>query len=61
MDKVLLFLSALAAFFILCQWYVFVSVRKYLFQRYNPVSRKVAYSALGLFGPGKPSLSEVGL
>ena len=50
MDRVLLFLSALAALFILCQWFVFVSVRKYLFQRYNPVSRKVAYSVLGLLG-----------
>ncbi len=50
MDRVLLFLSALAAFFILCQWFVFASVRKYLFQRYNPVTRKVAYSVLGLLG-----------
>ncbi len=50
MDRVLLFLSALAAFFILCQWFVFVSVRKYLFQRYNPVTRKLAYSVLGLLG-----------
>jgi predicted MPP superfamily phosphohydrolase len=50
MDRVLLFLSALAAFFILCQWFVCVSVRKYLFQRYNPVTRKVAYSVLGLLG-----------
>ncbi len=50
MDRVLLFLSALAAFFILCQWFVFVSVRKYLFARYNPVSRKMAYSVLGLLG-----------
>jgi uncharacterized protein len=50
MDRVLLFLSALAAIFILCQWFIFVSVRKYLFQRYNPVSRKVAYSVLGLLG-----------
>jgi len=50
MDRVLLFLSALAALFILCQWFVFVSVRNYLFQRYNPVSRKVAYGVLGLLG-----------
>jgi uncharacterized protein len=50
MDRVLLFLSALAALFILCQWFVFVSIRKYLFERYNPVSRKVAYAILGLLG-----------
>jgi hypothetical protein len=50
MDRVLIFLSVLAAFFILCQWFVFLSIRKYIFQRYNPVTRKVAYSALGLLG-----------
>jgi uncharacterized protein len=50
MDRILLFLSGLAAFLILCQWFVFVSIRTYLFQRYNPVSRKVAYSVLGLLG-----------
>ncbi len=50
MDRVLLFLSVIAAFLILCQWFVFVAVRKYLFQRYNPVSRKIAYSVLGLLG-----------
>ncbi len=50
MDRVLLFLSAIAAFLILCQWFVFASVRKYLFLRYNPVSRKVAYAVLGLLG-----------
>jgi uncharacterized protein len=50
MDRVLLFLSGIAALFILCQWFVFVSIRGYLFQRYQPVSRKVAYSVLGLLG-----------
>jgi predicted MPP superfamily phosphohydrolase len=50
MERILIFLSGLAAFLILCQWFVFVSIRTYLFQRYDPVSRKVAYSVLGLLG-----------
>ncbi len=50
MNRVLLFFSALAGFLILCQWFVFVSVRKHLFQRHNVISRKVAYSVLGLLG-----------
>lgn len=48
MDRVFIFLACLAAFLVLCQWFVFAWVRKYLFQRYHPVSRKVAYSVLAL-------------
>ncbi len=50
MNRVFIFFSVLAGFLILCQWFVFVSVRKHLFQRHNDISRKVAYSVLGLLG-----------
>lgn len=50
MDKTFMFLAVLAAFVILCQWFVFSSIRTYLFQRYNPITRKVAYSVLVLLG-----------
>lgn len=46
MDRVFVFLSCLAAFLVLCQWFAFAWMRRYLFQRYEPVSRKVAYSVL---------------
>jgi len=50
MDKVFMFFAALGSFLILCQWFVFVSVRKYVFQPCTPVSRPVAYSALVIMG-----------
>ncbi|MBI5572702.1 MAG: metallophosphoesterase [Desulfomonile tiedjei] len=50
MDRVFLFLAALGALAMLCQWYVFRSVRKYLFQRYEPVGRWTAYPVLLLLG-----------
>lgn len=46
MDKVVVVLASLGSFFILCQWYVFISLRKYLFGRYAPISRSVAYPVL---------------
>ncbi|MFC1835486.1 metallophosphoesterase [Thermodesulfobacteriota bacterium] len=52
MDKALILMAALAAFLLLSQWYVFISVRKYLFQRYFPISRRVAYAVLGVLGLG---------
>lgn len=48
MDKTFVFLTVLASFVILCQWFVFTSIRKYLFQRYIPVTRKIAYPTLFL-------------
>ncbi len=42
----------LASLLIMCQWFVFVSVRKYLFKRYVPVTRKLAYTVLGALGVG---------
>ena len=50
MDKVLFFLSLLGALIVLCQWYVFVSIRKYLCGLYDPITRRVAYPVLGLLG-----------
>ncbi|MEW6352068.1 MAG: metallophosphoesterase [Thermodesulfobacteriota bacterium] len=46
MDKVFLFFAVLASFTILCQWFVFSSVRKYLFKKYAPVTRGTAYPVL---------------
>ncbi|MEW6532053.1 MAG: metallophosphoesterase [Thermodesulfobacteriota bacterium] len=50
MPKIVIFFSIVASLFLLGQWYVFVSVRKYLFERYAQISRKEAYLALGLMG-----------
>jgi uncharacterized protein len=50
MDKVLIFLAVLAGLLILAQWHAIVSIRKYLFKRYDSPSRKWAYSALVLLG-----------
>lgn len=52
MSKGFVFLSVLAALLIMCQWLVVLSIRKYLFNRYVPVTRKVAYTVLGLLGVG---------
>jgi len=46
MDRVLLFLAVLGILTILCQWYVISSIRSYLFQRYEPMTRRVAYPLL---------------
>lgn len=46
MDRVLLFLTILGILTILCQWYVISSIRSYLFQRYEPITRRVAYPIL---------------
>lgn len=48
MNRFFMFLWALGSLTVLCQWYVFVSVRKFLFQAYAPVTRSVAYSVLTL-------------
>jgi uncharacterized protein len=50
MDRTFVFLAVLAAFVILCQWFVFSSIRTYLLQKYDPITRKVAYSVLVLLG-----------
>jgi hypothetical protein len=50
MAKIVIFFSVVASLFLLGQWYVFISVRKYLFERYTRISRKEAYLVLGLMG-----------
>jgi uncharacterized protein len=50
MDRVLMFLAGLGTVVVLCQWYVFVCVRRYLFRIYDPVSRIVAYPVLACLG-----------
>jgi len=43
-------LGAIACFLVLCQWFVFRTVRKYLWPNADKISRSVAYSALMGFG-----------
>jgi uncharacterized protein len=50
MQRVFVFFSILGSFLILCQWYVFSSIREHLLSRTRPISRKVAYPVLGLLG-----------
>ncbi|MBI5250251.1 MAG: metallophosphoesterase [Desulfomonile tiedjei] len=46
MDRIFIFLAVIASLVILCQWFVYSSIRKYVFQRYRPITRKVAYFTL---------------
>lgn len=50
MDRILIFLASIASLLILCQWFVYVSLRRYLFQRYGDVPRKTAYGVLAVLG-----------
>ncbi len=50
MNKITLVLAIIGAWAILCQWFVFTSVRTYLFERYGPVTRRIAYPVLMLLG-----------
>jgi predicted MPP superfamily phosphohydrolase len=50
MDKFSVVLTIIASFLILCQWFVYVSSRKYVFQRYGAITRKTAYITLALLG-----------
>jgi len=50
MYHVLIFLATLASLIVLSQWFVIVSIRKYLFRKYTPVTRKFAYPLLALLG-----------
>ncbi|MBM4329222.1 MAG: metallophosphoesterase [Deltaproteobacteria bacterium] len=59
MPKIVIFLSVIASLFLLGQWYVFISVRKYLFERYTRISRKEAYLALGLMGLANYALAQL--
>lgn len=50
MNNVLIFLSLLGSFVVICQWVVFFYVRRFIFGRYEPISRIVAYPVLILIG-----------
>lgn len=50
MGKIFMFLAIVGALLIMCQWYVFLSIRKFILQRGVPVTRKVAYTVLGILG-----------
>lgn len=50
MNMLSVVLAIIAALAILCQWFVFVSVRTYLFEKYAPVGRTTAYPVLMLLG-----------
>ncbi len=43
-------LGAIASVLVLCQWIVFQSIRKYLFQKREPIRRRTAYPVLIGFG-----------
>jgi len=50
MNMLSVVLAIIAALAILCQWFVFTSVRTYLFEKYGPVTRRIAYPVLILLG-----------
>lgn len=52
MNGVLLFLAVLTSTLILAQWYVFSSLRTYLFRRYTKITRRVAYPVLAIIAIG---------
>jgi len=51
MTKTSVIPGIIAATLVLCQWFAFQSVRKYLFQKPEKISRRVAYPVLMAFGP----------
>ncbi len=50
MNRLTLVLATIGALAILCQWFVFTSVRTYLFEKYGPITRRIAYPVLILLG-----------
>lgn len=52
MNKVLIFLAVLTSLLVLSQWYVFSSLRTYLFRRYAKINRRVAYPVLAIIALG---------
>ncbi len=59
MWKFIAVLAVLCALLILAQWYVFLSVRTYLFLREAPVTRRVAYPVLAGIGFGSYLCSQL--
>ncbi len=50
MSGFLLAIIIISAVLILAQWFVFLRIRTYLFQHYEPIKRRTAYLALALIG-----------
>jgi len=50
MSKMTIILGTVASCLIFCQWFVFVSVRKYWFQNRERIRRRIAYPVLIAFG-----------
>jgi len=50
MNKMTIIVGIVASFLVLCQWFVFVSVRRYWFQNRERIRRRVAYPMLLGFG-----------
>jgi uncharacterized protein len=50
MNRNLIVLGAIGSVLMLCQWFVFQSFRKYLFQKREGIKRRVAYAVLIGFG-----------
>jgi predicted MPP superfamily phosphohydrolase len=50
MDKFRISLAIVGALMILSQWFVFTSMRRYLFQNYEAITRKTAYLVLSVLG-----------
>ncbi|MDQ7782823.1 MAG: metallophosphoesterase [Desulfomonilaceae bacterium] len=50
MNNLTLILAVIGACAILCQWFVFTSIRTYLFEKYGPMSRRIAYPVLIVLG-----------
>jgi uncharacterized protein len=61
MSGFLLAIIIISAALILAQWFVFLRIRAYLFQHYEPITRKTAYLALGLIGILNIAISRVTL
>jgi hypothetical protein len=50
MERISVFIAIIASLLILFQWFIFATLRKYLFQRYDEVSRQTAYCVLAALG-----------
>ena len=61
MSGFLLAIIVISAALILAQWFVFLRIRTYLFQHYEPIKRKTAYLALGLIGILNIAIARVSL
>ncbi len=61
MSGFMLAIIIISASLILAQWFVFLRIRTYLFQHYEPIGRKTAYLALALIGVLNIAIARVTL